>query len=164
MIKLKSNKNLAKFLRSPVLSEQTFPPRRILSVSFRNSPRCCTLNICWRLCRITFSPVTFVLLLVCCFIKVSYTFFCLQNALKFTLTPNEWGLLPGRTPSHTPSCNLSLQKNRRHLLFHFSKKGEHVTWLVLRCTDHIKVPTSPFFWCWIAILACIVKSKVTVKC
>ena len=35
MIKLKSNKNLAKFLR-PELSEKTFPPRRILSVSLRN--------------------------------------------------------------------------------------------------------------------------------
>lgn len=36
-----------------------------LICSLRNSHRCCTLNMCWRLCHITFSPVAFVLLLKC---------------------------------------------------------------------------------------------------
>ena len=55
-------------------------------------------------------------------------------------------------------------KNRRHLLFHFSKKGEHATWLVLGYTDHLKVPTSPFFRCWIANHACIGEIRETVNC
>ena len=88
---------------------------------------------------------------------------------RLTNLKAKWiGLTPWMYSKPYSKLSAFFLKNRCHLLFHllfhFSKKGEHATWLVVGYTDHIKVSTSPFFRCWIANHACIGKIRESVNC